>query len=297
MSGLILGRTPSVSRGYGFAERVCLPTGELIRYSGEGHLITFASTGTGKTSGPVICNALKHPGQLIVLDMKGEVYAATAQARRAMGQQVHVLDLNDDGHPGSLNPLDLATRCGTDPAAIARSFASELIERGLEERDRFWNDWGETMITAGVAWQLADCPPEKRSIGALFDLFSTDDVVYNVAVLLDKDKVNNRAARAAFASFLQLSDSGTRPSVLGTVQSHLRLFDSDLTRRLTDTSSIDVDALVAGYPHNSWRAWNQIQLLQIVDGSPLYTLLAFAGTRSVCDLWWGVQKPVQLTLW
>jgi type IV secretion system protein VirD4 len=248
MSGLILGRTAAVSRGYGFAERVCLPTGELIRYSGEGHLITFAPTGTGKTSGPVICNALRHPGQLIVLDMKGEVYAATAQARRAMGQQVHVLDLKDDGHPGSLNPLDLAARCGTDPAAIARSFASELIERGLEERDRFWNDWGETMITAGVAWQLADCPPEKRRIGALFDLFSTDDVVYSLAVLLDKGQVNNRAAKAAFASFLQLPDSGTRPSVLGTVQSHLRLFDSDLTRRLTDTSSIDVDALVAGEP-------------------------------------------------
>jgi type IV secretion system protein VirD4 len=183
-----------------------------------------------------------------VLDMKGEVYAATEQARRAMGQQVHVLDLKDDGRPGSLNPLDLAARCGTDPAAVARSFASELIERGLEERDRFWNDWGETMITAGVAWQLADCPAEKRCIGALFDLFSTDDVVYSLAVLLDKGQVNNRAAKAAFASFLQLPDSGTRPSVLGTVQSHLRLFDSDLTRRLTDTSSIDVDAPVAGEP-------------------------------------------------
>jgi type IV secretion system protein VirD4 len=32
------------------------------------------------------------------------------------------------------------------------------------------------------------------------------------------------------------------------VQAHLRLFDSDLTRRLTDTSSIDIDALIAGEP-------------------------------------------------
>ena len=62
--------------------------GELIRYEGEGLLATFAVTGTGKNSGPVISNALKHPGQLIVLDMKGEVYAATAEARRAMGQEI-----------------------------------------------------------------------------------------------------------------------------------------------------------------------------------------------------------------
>ena len=51
-----------------------------MTYSGDGHLITFAPTETGKTSGPVITNALRHPGQLIVLDMKGEVYAATAHA-------------------------------------------------------------------------------------------------------------------------------------------------------------------------------------------------------------------------
>ena len=223
-------------------------TGRAYHLCGDGHLITFAPTGTGKTSGPVICNALKHPGQLIVLDMKGEVHAATAQARRAMGQEVHVLDLRDDGHAGSLNPLDLMARCGTDPAAMARSFAAELIERG-DERDRFWNDWSETMIAGGVSWLLADHPPEGRRLSALFDLFTNDDVTYQLAMLMDdKKKLQNRAARAAFAGFLQLSDTGTRPSVLGTVQTHLRLFDSDLMRRLTDTSSIDIDALIAGEP-------------------------------------------------
>ena len=124
---MILGRTASASRAIGFASRARPEGGELITYAGDGHLITFAPTGTGKTSGPVICNALKHPGQLVVLDMKGEVHAATAQARRAMGQEVHVLDLRDDGHPGSLNPLDLIVRSGNDVAAIARSFAAELI--------------------------------------------------------------------------------------------------------------------------------------------------------------------------
>src|SRR5579872_1072667 len=108
MPGYILGRTSSPRHSYGFAERARPQAGELITYSGDGHLITFAPTGTGKTSGPVICNALKHTGQLIVLDMKGEVYAATAKARRAMRQKVHVLDLRDGAKTGSLNPIDLA---------------------------------------------------------------------------------------------------------------------------------------------------------------------------------------------
>lgn len=246
---LILGRRGFHSRAFGFAERARPEPGELITYSGDGHLITFAPTGTGKTSGPVICNALKHPGQLIVLDMKGEVHKATSQARRAMGQQVHVLDLRDGAETGSLNPLDLAVRSGSDAAAIARSFAAELIERGESERDRFWNDWAETMITAGIAWMIADCQPDECNLGRLFDLFTCDDVVYRLAVMMDdKEKLRNRAARAAFGSFLQLPTENTRPSVLGTTLTHLRLFDSDLIRERTDESSIDLDALIAGEP-------------------------------------------------
>jgi type IV secretion system protein VirD4 len=232
----------------GFAARGNDKAGELVTYSGDGHLITFAPTGTGKTSGPVITNSLTWPGQLIVLDMKGEVYAATAQARRDMGQEVYVIDLRDGSDSGSLNPLDLAARCGTDPAATGRSFAAELIERGADERDRFWNDWSETMIGAATAWLLADRPAEERRLSSLFDLFTDDDVTYRLAVMLDKKEVPNRAARAAFASFLQLPDQNTRPSVLGTVQSHLRLFDSDLTRRLTDTTTMDIDGFLAGKP-------------------------------------------------
>ena len=248
LSEYILGRRAAPARTIGFAARAHSRTADLITYSGDSHLITFAPTGAGKTAGPVICNALKHPGQLVVLDMKGEVYAATAQSRRAMGQEVHVLDLRDNTHSDSLNPLDLVAKFGGEPAVIARSFAAEFIQRGEQERDPFWNNWAETMITGGVAWLLADRPTEERRISALFDLFTSDDVVYSLAVLLDKKEVQNRAAKAAFVSFLQLSERETRPSVLGTVHTHLRLFDSDFVRRLTDTTTIDLDGFIAGKP-------------------------------------------------
>ncbi len=248
MSGLILGRSRAASVGMGFGARAHGAEGKLVTYSGDGHLITCAPTRTGKTSGPVITNALTHPGQLIVLDMKGEVFAATAKARRAMGQRVHRIDLRDASDGDSLNPLDLATRSGTETAVIGRSFAEEIIERGVDERDRFWNDWASTMLAGGCAWLLDDCPTEERRLSKLFDLFMCDDVVYQLASMLDKKEVSNRAAWAAFASFLQLPEQNTRPSVLGTVQSHLRLFDSDLIRSLTDTTTIDLDAFLEGKP-------------------------------------------------
>jgi len=82
MSRLILGRSVTAPRTMGFTRQTSAEAGELITYSGDGHLVTLAPSETGKTSGPVITNALTHPGQLIVLDMKGEVFAATAEATR-----------------------------------------------------------------------------------------------------------------------------------------------------------------------------------------------------------------------
>jgi type IV secretion system protein VirD4 len=246
---LILGRHSSAPRRIGFAQRAHSAPGELITYEGDGHLITFAPTGTGKTSGPVICNALTHPGQLIVIDIKGEVHKATARARISMGQEVHVLDMRDDAPlPGSLNPLDLAARSGTDFAAIARSFSAELIDRPADERDRFWNDWAETMITGGISWLLADRPSDERRLGALFDLFCSAEVHYRLAHMLDDGTIKHRAAKAAFESFLDLPDHETRPCVLGMTQTHLRFFDSDMVRRLTDSTSFNLDAFIAGKP-------------------------------------------------
>lgn len=249
-SQYILGRRESgAARGIGFVAREACGAGELITYRGDGHLITLAPTGAGKSSGPVICNALTHPGQLIVIDIKGEIYEKTADARRAMGQEVHVLDMRDNPLPGSLNPLDLVAFGGTDVAAVSRAFAAEIIERGEGEKDRFWSDWSETMIAGGIAWLLADNPPKKRTLGELFDLYTKGDVDYELAVLMDKPGViKNRAARAAFSSYLQMSADQTRSGVLASTQTHLRLFDSDMMRRLTDTSSMDINALVAGEP-------------------------------------------------
>ncbi|SDB75066.1 type IV secretion system protein VirD4, partial [Belnapia rosea] len=254
--GFLLGRRcpEQAERRVGFVCRTEALTGgggapgEVVAYGGDAPVITMAPTGAGKTSGPVVSNLLLFPGQVIAVDVKGELLALTGRRRRAMGQEVHVLDLRDGASGGGcLNPLDLAARSGTEAAAVGRSFAACLIERG-EERDRFWNDWAETLIGGAAAWLLEDCPPGERSLSRVFDLFTDDDPVYKIATMLDAKRVRNRAAYAAFAGFLSLPDRETRPCVLGSTTTHLRIFDSALVRRLTDATSFDLDALVAGRP-------------------------------------------------
>jgi type IV secretion system protein VirD4 len=129
-----------------------------------------------------------------------------------------------------------------------RSVAAELVARTGNEKDPFWPDQAENLLTAGVAWLLADCEPRERTLGNLYDLLTDDDVPFRIAATLDYKKVRNRAAISGFTAFLNLPERDTRPSVLGTALMPLCLFDSDLVRHVTDRTSIDLAALVAGEP-------------------------------------------------
>jgi type IV secretion system protein VirD4 len=232
----------------GFLPQAHLPTEDAegwVTYRGSSHLATFGQTGAGKTI-QIIANLLEYQGSMIVFDSKGDIFAATARRRREMGQEVHTIDLRDSGRTGlgSLNPLDLAVRSGTEIAVIARSLAANIVARTGQERDRFWNDWAETCLAGAIGYTIG-LPAGERHIGTVFDLYNNDDVDYKLAVLLDQHgKAMNRASYAAFAALLQLPERDTRPSVLGTTQAALRLWDSDLIRQITSTTSFDLDALI-----------------------------------------------------
>ncbi len=104
--------------------------GELVSYEGEGHLLSIGKTGSGKTA-LAISIALSYAGSLVCFDSTATIYEVAARRRREMGQEVHVIDFCDRPSPenGSLNPLHLALRSGTELAVIARSFAAQLAAR------------------------------------------------------------------------------------------------------------------------------------------------------------------------
>jgi len=250
-TGLLIGRRLKISQrrpiGFEPQQESALPadTDEWVTYDGPSHILTAGPTGAGKTT-HIINNALLHNGPMVIFDSKGEIYRATARRRREMGQEVHVLDLGDKHRKGegSLNPLDLAMRSGSETAVIARGLAAHIVARTGEERENFWQDWAETCIAGGIGYALG-LPPESRHIGSVFDLFNSADPSYDIAVFLDREgKTLNRATRTALNGLLNLPTENTRPSVLGVTQSVLRLWDSELVRRVTSTTSFDLDAFV-----------------------------------------------------
>ncbi|EYI73340.1 type IV secretory system conjugative DNA transfer family protein, partial [Salmonella enterica] len=67
--------------------------GRDARFRYMGHVLTIAPNGSGKGIGAVIPTLLDYPGSTVVLDVKGENYAATARFRREqLGHAVYLVD-------------------------------------------------------------------------------------------------------------------------------------------------------------------------------------------------------------
>jgi len=78
--------------------------GQIIRYSGDAHLITVAPTGSGKGRDVLVGALLEYEGSCIVIDPKGQLAAITGAQRARMGQKVIVLNPLPKELPMDLGP-------------------------------------------------------------------------------------------------------------------------------------------------------------------------------------------------
>ena len=80
--------------------------GNLLRFSREGHILTFAPTQSVMSVGGVIPNLIDHPGSCVVIDVKGENYAVTSRERAKRRAVYALAPLAKGIEPASFNPLD-----------------------------------------------------------------------------------------------------------------------------------------------------------------------------------------------
>ena len=227
--GLILGRIDS----------------QLLRFAGEGHVLTVAPTRSGKGVSCVIPNLLDHPGSVLVTDPKGENYAVSARWRREMGQRVHAFDPFDiAGGDAAFNPLDLIDAESLEAVDEARMLADMMVlpeSRGGEQL--FWNEEARAVLTGLILHVAASAPPELRTLAHVRTLLTLAPELF--AELL-KEMRESRAAgglvsRSA-ARILQKAEK-ERSGVISTAQSHTHFLDSPRMARVMRRSTVDLAAL------------------------------------------------------
>ena len=141
--------------------------GRLLRLGGEEHVLVHAPTRTGKGVGVVIPNLLTWEGAAVVLDIKGEVFRATAGWRKAQGQTIFYFDPFDpQGRTSRLNPLDHVDRVNPDRMFDALHEVAGLLFPDPERGEVFWNQAARNAFL-GVALLVAQTPEARLTLGEI----------------------------------------------------------------------------------------------------------------------------------
>lgn len=218
-SGMLLGQD---KRGYLVA-------------GGYQHALLFAPTGSGKGVGFVIPNLLFWDESVFCHDIKLENYELTSGWRQKMGQDVYVWSPADpDGFTHCYNPIDwISAKPGQMVDDVQK--IGNLI---MPERE-FWNNEARSLFLGVILYLLA-VPDKIKSFGEVVRTMRSDDVVYNLAVVLDTIGQDiHPVGYMNIAAFLQKADK-ERSGVISTMNSNLELWANPLIDTATASSDFNI---------------------------------------------------------
>lgn len=150
-----------------------------VRYAGDRHLLTIAPTRAGKGTTAIIPNLLTYRGSAMVIDPKGENATITAAARRAMGQEIFVVDpwtiapAACDA-PARFNPLDWLEMGDIDMTENAMLLADALAVPS-DKGERFWTEEAKALLQGLILYVATDeREKDNRSLARVRDLLLLD---------------------------------------------------------------------------------------------------------------------------
>ena len=203
--------------------------------SGYQHALLFAPTGSGKGVGFVIPNLLFWHESAFCHDIKLENYELTSGWRKKMGQDVYVWSPADpDGYTHCYNPIDWVS---SKPGQMVDDV--QKIANLIMPEKEFWNNEARSLFLGVVLYLLA-VPDKTKSFGEVVRTMRSDDVVYNLAVVLDTIGQDiHPVAYMNIAAFLQKADK-ERSGVISTMNSNLELWANPLIDTATASSDFNI---------------------------------------------------------
>lgn len=219
----------------------------VVGLSDGSHALTISADARERLRASIIPNLLTYPGSVVVVDLTGEAYAATARARRDMGQTIVRLDPFRvvDADTDALNPIDLLQ--AVDESAFEAT--CQDIAALLPGFHAFVDilDGNAFGLLSGVIGYIA-ADPEKNKFSDIYDVFHSDDVVYNLAVVQDTmGKQISKMSYSEIACFLQKADV-ERCRILSAVSVKIKALNTEAARESFRKSTVTPAEIIEGKP-------------------------------------------------
>lgn len=220
--------------------------GKILHHEGTDrvspHVFLAAPTGSGKTQGVMLPNALNWPGSLVVLDIKSELFNRTAGFRKEAGQQIVRLDFAPpDLRSEQYNPFAYVSDVPELRAGDIRRIADYLIVDS--KADTFWSDNARQIFTACALYfygihQLPTLP----KIRALIDIKEGFIPWCKKFVADEGSKVHHPVCLSGFARVAHGAEN-TIMGVMASVTQALSPLTNDLTGAVLSGNTFDLRQL------------------------------------------------------
>lgn len=157
----------------------------LLRLNPEGHLLTVAGSGSGKSTAVAIPNALCWPDTLIAHDPKGELARLCGPARRARGRSIFLLDPLDPASD-SVNVLDWLDPTSERLIDDARAMVSWLTDGKLPEgENKIFEENARELVLTLLLVVVCDptLGPAERSLTTVRNYFFMEGLLDLLAAI------------------------------------------------------------------------------------------------------------------
>lgn len=230
-----------------------LPDGRLLGFKDPRniHMVTFASTGSGKTAKLIIPVLLTYRGGCIVLDPKGELASTTYLERQKLDQKVIIIDpfrraRVPDEFRGKLNPLtdmsidqqEVIERVG----AIADSLVIKSDPKGLH-----FDEAARSFIKSVILYILtvAGDDAELKSMALLreFVTVGIDGSMNRLLGSMMNAGGRYKTAIAAGAAMLLQTEGAELGAILSTIKRSTEFLDSPDIQEVMEGSTVDLASL------------------------------------------------------
>lgn len=215
----------------------------ILRTRDDRHHLIIGPTRSGKGAGYVIPNALMHEGSMIVTDLKGEVFKATAGYRRQNGSQVFLFA------PGSettnrYNPLDFVRSERGNRTTDIQNIASILVPENTQSENSVWQATAQQVL-AGVISYITESPfyNDRRNLGEVNSFFNSGvDLQALMKYIKEKEPFLSKFTIESFNSYIALSERAAA-SALMDIQKAMRPFKNERIVAATNVTDMDLRAM------------------------------------------------------
>lgn len=199
---------------------------------------------SGKGAALIIPNALMWPHSLVVLDLRGETYEATAGYRAGFSQVVRFAPADRDGNTAFYNPMDFISLDSAQRDIDLRNMAAALFPRPPVNADPYWVNDARLLFT-GIASYVMESPQiadENRSFATILKIMNGADQPILEFLASLRDARRHDVSDFTLQTLLPYADMAEKQfsGLYAGVRTGMAPFLNERLMRATSRSSFDI---------------------------------------------------------